>query len=193
VKYFRLNLMPRLNPDYCFLRDYPKALGLDTYKFGKGEEFGSDYPPDTRVDMSEREPGMKLPSLIGNTCNMLIVHREVKDVIAEVNEGPTEYLPLRIYNHKKRLASDEYFIVNPLGAQDCLDLSASKIEYMGKKIVAVKSIVLDRKKLEKAPDLFRVREDTTVYVASQRLLKRIMMGERTMTNITADVLPVAGE
>jgi hypothetical protein len=124
---------------------------------------------------------------------MLIVHREVKDVIAEVNEGPTEYLPLRIYNHKKRLASDEYFIVNPLGAQDCLDLSASKIEYMGKKIVAVKSIVLDRKKLEKAPDLFRVREDTTVYVASQRLLKRIMMGERTTTNITADVLPVAGE
>lgn len=174
------------------MRDFPEGVDLNRYKFSEGEAFGDEYPEDARIYMSPKEQGRTLPSLVGNTRSMLIVHRTVKEIIEANNSGPTEYLPLHIYNHKKRLASDEYFIVNPLGSWDCLDLGASKIEYMDGDVVGVDEMVLDPTKLKEVPDLFRVREDPSTYLGSQRLLERIVMGDLKPTNVYIDRLPVAG-
>lgn len=193
MDYFKINLMPRHDPEFCFLRDYPEGVELNRYKFGKGEAFGDDYPDDPRIYMNKKERGLKLPSVVGNTRSMLIVHRDVKKIIEKNDPGPIEFLPLHIYNHKKRLASDEFFVVNPLGTWDCLDLDASEIDYLDGKVADVLELVLDRKKLEKAPDLFRVKEDPSVYVASRRLLEKIVGGKVKVTNLYIDPLPVAGE
>jgi hypothetical protein len=193
LHYYKINLMPRHNPDFCFLQDFPQGVGLNRYKFGKGEAFGDEYPEGARVYMSSKERGMKLPSLIGNIRSMLIVHQGVKETIEKMNKGPTEYLPLQIFNHKKRLASDEYFIINPLGGWDCLDLSASKIDYLDGKVADVLEIVLDKEKLKRVPELFRIREDTTVYVASHTLMQAVVKGDPKPTNLYIDKLPVAGE
>lgn len=82
-------------------------------------------------------------------------------------------MPLAIYNHKGRLASSDYFIVNPLGTVDALDLERSQIEWLGSDIVEIEKRVLDPEKLKGAPDLFRLKEEPSAYVISQRLIAKL--------------------
>lgn len=172
TSYYIIATMPMDNRDYCFLEDTPEGTKAIDYKMATGEPMGADYPADPRIYMSDDHPGVKLPDLIGNTCNLLIVSRRIKDGIETATPGlQIEYLPVAIYNHKGRLASRHYFIVNPIGTFDCLDLARSTIEWSGKDIVEIEEYVLDPKKIDKAPDLFRIKEDPETYVMSKRLVK----------------------
>jgi hypothetical protein len=99
-----------------------------------------------------------------------------------------EYLPFTLINHKGRIHSTDYFIVNPIGALDCLDKQASTIEYMEDgRIIAVISYVLDPNKLTDAPDLFRIKEWPRKYVISERLASAFT--ESNFTNIILQEIP----
>lgn len=185
MNYFQINLMPRKNSEYCFLRSYPEGLDIHTYKLGKGERLGAEYPADARIYMDPRERGIELPSLIGNTCCMLIVDRPMKEVLERLNKAPVQYLPVRIYNHKKRLASADHFIVNPIGTYDCLDTEQSGIEYEDGEVVNVdeEALVLDREKMKEAPALFRVREDPGIYVVNEDVVDAWIALDPRPTNV----------
>lgn len=170
MQYYRINLRPGVDPGFCFLGNVPLGTEPKTHRIAEGFELGGDYPRDARIYMDFKNPGFKLPSLVGNTNSFLIVSGPVKKVIESMNTGIIEYLPLSIYNHKKRLASNDYFIVNPIGCLDCLDLRASEITYFQGHIVKINKYVLSAKKLENAPDIFRIKEDPRVYVISHRLV-----------------------
>jgi hypothetical protein len=184
MKFFFIDTMGDLHNELCFLSSPPDDLGLSYYKMARGEYMGSAYPVGARVLMSEEYPGFKLSSLVGNSNRYLIVERPVKEVIESFCGGvDVEYLPLAIYNHKKRLQRDDYFIINPIGVRDCLDLSASQIEYLNDPgdpyhgaVVGVDRFVLDPKKLDGAPALFRVREEPGRYVVRADLVDTLRMG-----------------
>lgn len=129
MNYHLVDLMPRKNLEHCFIDEHPEGIEIKTYKFGRGLPFGNEYPPNVRVFLAERYKGIQLSDLIENSRGMLITSRRVKEVIERVNQAPPDYLPLAIYNHKKRAASTDYFIVNPIGTFDCLNLEASDIVY----------------------------------------------------------------
>ena len=71
-----------------------------------------------KFSCSQKNPGVKLPSLIGNTISYLIVNAEMKDTIIEYcpeDEVDIEILPFTLINHKKRVHSKDYWIINPIG------------------------------------------------------------------------------
>jgi hypothetical protein len=49
--------------------------------------------------------------------------------MSDYRVGNVEYLPVQILNHKKKLASKDYFILNPLSVVDCVDIEASEVEW----------------------------------------------------------------
>jgi hypothetical protein len=169
MNYYLLNTMPLEDEGYCFLEQPPVGIEMTDYKLAQGLPMAAEYPPDVRMYMDDAHPGVKLPDLVGNTRGLLIVSQRLKDAIAGVVTAPTEYLPVSIYNHKKRLASAGYFVVNPLGALDCLHLQRSDIKWKGADIVTIRKFVLDSAKLGAAPDLFRIREQLYQYVLSAKL------------------------
>jgi hypothetical protein len=192
MKYFFFNLMPRFNPDFCFLHDKPDELGLHSSRLSRGEPLAQDYPEDVRLMMSDDESGLELPDLVGNTFNVLICSAYLKKVLEKEARGPVEFLKVSIYNHRKRCASRDYFFVNPLGVVDCLDLKASKIEYHNGKVVEVEKAVFDPDKLHDAPALFRVREDPTYYVVSQDLVRTMAAMKPQPSNIRVIEIEMSG-
>ena len=48
---------------------------------------------------------------------------------SESGVGNVEYLPVQILNHKKKVASKDYFLMNPLSVVDCIDVEASEVEW----------------------------------------------------------------
>ncbi|MFY2558737.1 imm11 family protein [Corallococcus terminator] len=169
MKFYSVNLLPLMDRGFTVIRSLPEGTHDYGYRMSTGLEMAERYPRDARVFMDARLPGIKLPSLVANTSSVLLVAAPVKAVIEKSQVGKMEYLPLAIYNHKKRLASSDYFIVNPLGTFDCLDLEQSEIQYNKGDIVAVHRPILDPKKIASAPDLFRVPENRRLYVISERL------------------------
>src|SRR5258705_6992748 len=92
------------DPALCFIDSFPSGKEFDpTDAAGasSGEPVANVWPKDARCDMSSKFGGMKLVDFVSNTVRLLIVHERVKKVIARINEGETEYLPLSIFNHKK--------------------------------------------------------------------------------------------
>lgn len=178
--------------DLVFISSPPKGIGLYDYCMRFGEAVGNRYPEDPRIYLEPSRPGIKLASFIGNTVGYLIVCTEMKDAILGADIREIEVLPFKLYNHKNRLHSDDYWIVNPIGSFDCVDRVASDIEYLDasqKDTVAVKKFVLDPTALNNAPDLFRVPEKKDSYFVSERLARSFL--SKGFTNIMLKEVAVA--
>jgi hypothetical protein len=171
TRYFKIDTMPK-DTAFAFTDDEPSGFSKG-YKLSSGDRVldKDSYPADAAVRMSDAF-GRDLGGIIGNTQSLLIVSKALKDEIEQVNADPVQILRVAILNHKKRIASGDYFVVNPIGHRDCLDLDASEIEFHDGDVVSVDKIVLSEEKLVGAPDLFRVKEDPSVYVASEHLVRR---------------------
>jgi hypothetical protein len=190
MKYFRLNVLGN-NKDksLVMITKPPVNMGLDDYCMAEGELVGDQYPKEAQIYLQPEKPGIKLSSFIGNTKSYLIVNTEMKDVIMEFTqqkEKEIEVLPFTLYDHKKRVLSQDYWIINPVGTFGCVNRKASVIRYLEEddpqsEIVSVKKYVFDPRKLKNAPDLFRVPESPSEYFFSERLVKKFK--EKNFTNI----------
>lgn len=185
MRYFRINTMGNIRDrSLAFIDQPPDGLGLQDFFPARGRPVTEHYPEDAKIYLQSKSPGIKLSSLLGNTISYLIVHTAMKDVIAAQHKGEIEILPFTLYNHKKRVHSKDYWIVNPIGTIDCVNKEASEITYGGDgntQVVGVDKWVLDPKKLEAEPALFRVPENPEEYFINARLGKAFQ--ENKFTNV----------
>ncbi|RKH19969.1 MULTISPECIES: imm11 family protein [Corallococcus] len=192
LRFFKLIVSGKLgDPTLCMLHSLVEGLGMDVARVGLGERVGSLYPEDARVYMSEDSPGIKLSPLLGNTRNTLIVSNELRAVIEKHCTNEIEYLPFTLYDHRKRSFNSDYCIVNPIGTFDCVDFQASEVLWSDKtptKPLTIKKHVLDRKKVERAPQLFRADKDPMTYVLRYELAKEI--SDRRFANVYWKELPL---
>ncbi|WNO10392.1 imm11 family protein [Teredinibacter sp. KSP-S5-2] len=183
MKYYHFEVYDRQDPDYCFIERPPEQIALLSSYIMSGDRAESQYPEEVVAKMSDRG-GRVLSDFIGNKELSIIAHESVKTIIEDVCGDTCEYLPVSIENHKGRIASDEYFYINPLGTFDCLNKEFSRIKYTDDgKVIRVKSFVFDREKLQEVPDLFRVPEDHSEYFMSERLVNAIKTGKPDVTNL----------
>jgi len=165
----------------CILHDSIEGLGLREWKINKGKRALLDCPEDPKIFMSPKERGVKLLSLIGNTNSMLIVSRLFRESIERHCQGvEIEFLRFDLYDHRKRVRSRDYCIVNPIGTFDCLDERASGVKYgTTGKIIHVSELVFDREKSRNAPQLFRVPQRPSQYIVGAELARDIAVQEFT--------------
>lgn len=183
MKYFFIDTLGDLDDEeLCFLAKTPKGIGIKYYKLMKGLPIGGDYPHPAEIHMSEEYEGLKLASLIGHVKSYLVLERQVVQVIQKYCPGIViEYLPFTLINHKGRVHSEDYFIVNPIGSFDCLNHKSSQITYHKKEISRIDRYMLDSDKLKSAPALFRIPEMPDKYIINEELAKAF--DEHGFTNI----------
>ncbi|RYZ42504.1 MAG: hypothetical protein EOO71_07740 [Myxococcaceae bacterium] len=192
MKFFRLSTLGDLNdPELVMLDGPPEGMELRSYCMSEGDSSSRFYPEDAKVFMDADQPGIKLSSLLGNTSRYLIVHASMKEVIAaQCQDLEVEYLPFDLFDHRKRLYSRDYFIINPIGTRDCLDPVASgvKIGSQGG-VIHVARYVLDPKKVVGLPVLFRPNEERSIYLVSEPLAGALM--EKAFTNVRLEPLAIS--
>lgn len=191
MRYFRLWL--RGNTDdksLAFVRDPPSGLGPYDHYASCGKPIGGSYSSNVKVNLDKRSPGIKLQALLGNTLSYLILNTAAKDVFLSVCKCEIETLPFVLYNHKKRIHSKDYWILNPIGTFDCVNRAASNIQYSKEdktKVIGIGlsrgSLVFDPAKLRNAPDIFRVPEDPSMLFVSLKLATAIKEHKLNESNI----------
>lgn len=182
MRFFRF--WPRGNDrdkSLAFVRDEPSGLGLNDFYMRQGKRIGGLYPANAKVYLDRQTPGTKLESVLGNLCSYLMVSTQTKDVVLSVCTNEIEVLPFTLYNHKKRVHSKDYVILNPIGTFDCVSRAASQITYEGDEIVGVKTLVFDSNRTGDAPHLFRVPEKPSWYFITDTLARA--MKTANLTNV----------
>lgn len=195
MKFFRLWLRGDTDDkSLAFVEDPPKELGIRDYYMRRGKRIGALYPSDVKVHLSRRAPGIKLTSLLGNTLSYLMLDAKAKQVFLDNCKCEIEALPFTLINHKGRVHSKDYCILNPVGTFDCVNKDVSNIEYedASRQVVvgvawAPGSLVFDTKKMADAPDLFRVPEEPALMFISQRLARAIKDAQLTNVLLTEDM------
>jgi len=107
--------------------------------------------------MSDKYKGMQTPDLLANTDSLLVVSERLKNVIQKYTQEHAEYLPVSIINHKGRIASDSYFIVNPIGTYACYD-DKTVFSYArdgSGTVTGFEKLVFSAEKLKNVPAVFR--------------------------------------
>jgi hypothetical protein len=172
MKYYEINTCPTADHQLAILNNPPQDTADFSYLMMDGKPAAGRFPADAKCFLTKESPGKRLASLLANTDSFLVVDAKLKDALAE-GASAVECLRFALYDEKKKLLSKDYFIVNPIGTLDCLHKEKSEIKYRGDEVVKVRKPVLDTRKLADAPDLFRVKEDPTIYVVSDRLVKKL--------------------
>lgn len=179
MKYFQIQNMPRkLSDDYAFINKMPASVTEIRYDIASGEPAIALWPAGLKI---ETERGDKLSSVIPNTCNLLIANEDIAKIFKEINSA-IECIPLNLYNSKKQPVGVNYYITNPIGTYDCLDMKASRVLYskdglrvldVGTFLFNTKGLALSKDKLAGVPAVFRMQYSPSRIIVNEEALAKI--------------------
>jgi len=176
MNYFQIETCPTEDLSLCVLANAPKGTVAINHRMARGFPMGADYPADAQWAMCDRYKGIKLSTLITCVDRILVLLKPAMEIFRDIGV-PMECLPFTLLNHKGRVASKDYFIVNPLGTLDCLDIQKSDIEWLddqvGGEVIHVYEHVLGPKKIANAPPVFRTKEDPYCIVLNETVAERL--------------------
>lgn len=95
------------------------------YELFEGVSRAADWPSDVAFAMDPSTPRdvMLTDSFFGT--NYCVVSATISAILRQHSANQPELLPVKIINHKGRVAPKQYAIVNPLELVDCIDVDAS--------------------------------------------------------------------
>jgi hypothetical protein len=109
---------------------------------------------------------------VDNTDSCAVVSAKLAAVLRARPVAKMEYLPVSIIDHKGKVASKDYFILNPLELVDCIDRKKSKFredDMVPGDIEKIFNLVLDEKRIPKDRGVFRVKGFAEMTLASRDL------------------------
>ena len=177
MKYYEINTGADCGADgWCYTNKEPEGIGYQSYKFDEGEEL-ENYPEnldDVTLKLDDDYPdSIKKGSFIGNALSMLIADSKTVKIIKDFVKSGVCYYPFVLLDHKGRVHSKDYSIINPIGAYDYLNIDKSKIDFEDGEIEAIYETVLDASKLADDHHLFRISPATGYYFISEGLKKAL--------------------
>jgi hypothetical protein len=114
-------------PGYCVLGS-PRLWS--TRKLHAGESVADEYPGGLVYRMDDLFPDDILLRDNFHVAGQILVSGKLKAHLqARLPGHAIEFPQVSINNHKGRLASDDYYILHPLGLCDCIDLEQSKVQW----------------------------------------------------------------
>jgi hypothetical protein len=133
----------------------------EDFQIHEGTAVAGEFPDDARFTMSDDFPkDILLPDMVENASGLVLVSSRLKSALLEAAPGKVEYLRVSIFNHKKRLASDDYHIVNALDIVDAIDFKKSRITWNAldpEDISTCESLVLDPARIPPKAGIFRLK------------------------------------
>jgi hypothetical protein len=159
-----------------YVSDIPEGL-MRKYQLLKGISRLSGWPTDLAARFSDDRPeGMRLTDWVLTPFGWLLISDRFKKLVEGTGVSNVEYLPIKMKNHKKKVVSDSYWIVNFLVLVEAVDRSKSAFEIDAAeddKIFRFDRFVLRTEVEEKGPPVFRLKEQPQLVLVREDLATQI--------------------
>jgi hypothetical protein len=159
-----------------YISEVPDALP-DSYELLQGVSQAAKWPKDLALRFSkDRKEGMNLTDWVENEYEWLIASGRFKKLLEEAGAPDVEYLRVTIKNHKGRIASADYWVVNFLVHHPAVDRDRSVFEVDAaypSRIYSFDKLVLTNKIENEGPIIFRLAEKPRLVLVRADLAERI--------------------
>jgi hypothetical protein len=129
--------------------------------FFHGVALGKKFPRDAAFHMNPDFPtDLTLTDNVRNIHSCMLVSSRLAQALQARNIAKLEYLPVAIVDHKGKVASKDYFVLNPLELVDCIDRKQSIYKESKVKpgeISFCDKLVLDEARIPGDRKLFRLK------------------------------------
>jgi hypothetical protein len=145
----------------------------DTHLFRQQEPLAGQFPADATFHMDPEAPDrLRLPDNVRNTLRVALVSARLRQAMVDFGVQDIEYLPVRIINHKNRLASDSHVIARATHLVDAIDRGQSVFEphpFLKGRLDAVEKLVIDAARVPTHKSMFRLVDYPEIIVVTARL------------------------
>jgi hypothetical protein len=118
----------RYQPGSCVVSN-PSGFE-DQFMLAEGVSLLGQWPANVVCKMSPKYPkDIELTDNLHGGNYPVISQRLKTKIAASASANQCEFLPVSVLNHKGRVASKDYFILNPVGSVDCIDTEESEVEW----------------------------------------------------------------
>jgi hypothetical protein len=170
-------LLEDYDETHVYITDVPDALD-ESYELLQGIPQLAKWPKDLALRFSkDRKEGMNLTDWVVSPFDWLIASGRFKGLLQEAGAPDVEYLPVKIKNHKGRIAGADYWIVNFLVHQPAVDRARSVFEADAADphlIFSFDKLVLTNQIETKGPSIFRLAEKPRMILVRADLAERIV-------------------
>lgn len=133
----------------------------DTYKLYKGWPLVGEWPANAtfRMDANMKKQ-IKLSDHLVNPNNSIVASKRLQDFILSAQVPNIELLPVKILDHKKRVAGKDYAIVHLVTTQDCINIAKSGVTWNNinpEQILKMERLIIDEKKIDPKALVFRAK------------------------------------
>lgn len=160
MNYFVIASSP--DESHVYVNDIPDEIRKQ-YQLIKGISRARDWPADVQFRFSDEQPeGLMLTDFIENSFGWIVCSARLARIVEQFAGGEVELLPVSILNHKGRVASDDYFIANPLRLIRAVDRANSVFVPDPNDpdlVFEFSSLALDASALAALPGIFRLGEE----------------------------------
>lgn len=149
----------RIVPHACVLG---RLSGVDKmYELTEGVRRQTGFPASASFPMDPDFPNdLLLTDSLMNSGRLVVGSLALKKLIENHADEQVEYLPVRIIDHKKKIASRDYFIIHPIDPVDCLKIDECGAEWGlidTESIDSVERLVLDPSRIPAERVFFRAK------------------------------------
>lgn len=99
------------------------------YEASRGVARANDWPDDALMRMNRNQKKDVGLADVLFAPGHRVVSKRLREAIEAAGEPTVEFLPITIMNHKDRVASRDYAVMNPLRIVDCIDVAASRVRW----------------------------------------------------------------
>jgi hypothetical protein len=97
------------------------------FAFFEGRLLAGEFPFGMEVRFSEEfKKEIKIFDSMAVALSIPIVSRRIKEILERLAPTQCEFLPVVVSDHKKKPASHEHFVLNPLRIADIIDMGRSR-------------------------------------------------------------------
>jgi hypothetical protein len=157
-----------------------RVLGMEGYDEGfrlrRGDSVLGDWPGDVTFTMNPDFPDDRLlVDAVMNPSSAIVASPRLAGAMAERAPGDVELLPVRIIDHKCKLASAEYVVVHPVKALDAVDRERSVFDlvYNSPLFDSFSRLVIDPTRVPPERQIFRLQGVWRLIVARRELVQVI--------------------
>lgn len=176
MKYFVIK--ERYDETHVRITDVPRHLKRK-YQLLEGISRLDGWHPEMTAQFSAHRPeGMILNDYVNTSFGWLLISGRFKTLLEDdtLHLEHVEYLPLKINNHKGRLASDDYWIVNFLAPVEGVDRERSVYQAdaaSADRISIFDALALREEVHEAGPPVFRLKEQPRLILVREDLVRRV--------------------
>jgi len=157
------------------------VLGIENVKFShklvEGHAYGNTFPADATLCMSPHfKRDTKLVDDVMNADDLKVCSKRLVGFLKSKHLDNVEYLPVTILDHKGKVASKEYSVVNLVGLQDAIDMKASvpTLNAFNHKVDAVEQLIFISSRIDPKAKLFRFAGLTRPVIIEKSLADDLM-------------------